>query len=303
MADQSKIPFASAFNKITNVEDDDFESSFDETYGDPTNLEDNTRSGFTLIAMTALFLSLIVVCKYGCIWFIDRVVLCERRNRGNQQDGFSRKLLSFCFPCWYSRSATQEGDIEDPQGQSNGDNNTTTATNTSNHSDSSSNSDDSEDANGMELVERSGIYAKRLMRILDDDEKRCLFASVLHSRNATAADILEGKDEEEKEDEPSSVVPDEESNDSSPPSSEGAGAVCCPICIQDIKVGDPICHSKRDNCHHLFHHECLLGWLGTGSTLCPYCRREIFTKSMLEDAYRKQERQRRRNEKSKKRGV
>jgi hypothetical protein len=66
---------------------------------------------------------------------------------------------------------------------------------------------------------------------------------------------------------------------------------CCPICINDIKVEEQIyiCHShttskKHNNIdchHHHFHLHCLVDWLSTGSTVCPYCRRVILTQDMV----------------------
>jgi len=72
--------------------------------------------------------------------------------------------------------------------------------------------------------------------------------------------------------------------------------LCCPICINDIKVGEQICHSKHNNnidCrrHHHFHLNCLLDWLSTGSTICPYCRSVIVTQNMLQQKITQQQQQ------------
>ena len=80
---------------------------------------------------------------------------------------------------------------------------------------------------------------------------------------------------------------------------------CCPICINDIKIGEQIvtcCYStselgnernddgnhqyRYNNNHHhyrhYFHLDCLVDWLCTGSTICPYCRRTILTRNMIQ---------------------
>jgi hypothetical protein len=57
----------------------------------------------------------------------------------------------------------------------------------------------------------------------------------------------------------------------------------CPICIQCIEVEQPIISLP---CLHRFHGECLIQWLSTHTRDCPYCRTEILTQGMLEQAYR-----------------
>ena len=299
MADTGSIPFADAVDYVRNKGDDEFESSFDETYGDPNHngLEDGTlRSGFTLIVLAAAFLFFLVVLRYGCFWFIDYVIMCDHRQNPRNHRGFFRHNLSKCCPCWFP-SSVPDVDPLDNQGRSNG-NDGSTAANTSNHSDSSS--DSSEDGR-MEMVERNRSYARRLVRILSEEQKRSIFASILNGRTATSADISEKRREEdfrsqqnaslsESEDsttsfnESSIVVPDGSPLPTNIDEIENNHA-CCPICIQDIKVGDKVYHCNH--CHHLFHFDCILEWVGTGSTLCPYCRREIFTRRMLEQAYQK----------------
>lgn len=58
----------------------------------------------------------------------------------------------------------------------------------------------------------------------------------------------------------------------------------CPICIHSINKGDTV--STTGFCHHVFHHDCLSAWLSTHSRICPYCRREILTQEMLNEANR-----------------
>mmetsp|Transcript_3066 Transcript_3066/g.6931 ORF Transcript_3066/g.6931 Transcript_3066/m.6931 type:complete len:364 (-) Transcript_3066:3992-5083(-) len=58
----------------------------------------------------------------------------------------------------------------------------------------------------------------------------------------------------------------------------------CPICIHEIQDGDKVCYSEF--CHHVFHQDCLSAWFSTYSRICPYCRRELITQQMLDDAHR-----------------
>lgn len=300
MADSGSIPFADAVDYVRNKRGEDFESSFDETYGDPSHndLEDDTlRSGFTLIVLAAAFLFFLVVMRYCCFWFIDYVIMCDHRRNPRNHRSFFRHNLSRCCPCWFPSMVPGVESLDNP-GRSNG-NDGSTAANTSNHSNSSS--DSSEDGR-MEMVERNRSYARRLVRILSEEQKRSIFASILNSRTATSADISEKRREEDFQSqlnaslsesensttsfhESSIVVPDGSPLPTNIDDIENNNA-CCPICIQDIKVGDKVYHCNH--CHHLFHFDCILEWVGTGSTLCPYCRREIFTRRTLEQAYQKQ---------------
>jgi len=316
------VPFGGLIDRIRNREDDDF----DPNYGDPGMIGDddtNAREGVALVLMTVIFLFILVVLRYGCIWFIDVVILCDhRRYRGSCRSRFGR-LLSLCCPRRFPPSGDDSGDPEGGSGDNPGDDPTATVTSNNSSSDSNS-SGDSSDEDGMEMVRASNSnYAKRLMKMLTEDQKRSLFASVLVNRTVTKADVSGWPGEEEShhscncncncnctpadttgenhtttttEEESSSsiVVPDGgPSPAATPPATtpNADNAICCPICIHDIRVGDRVCHSKRKNCHHLFHFDCILEWLGTGSTLCPYCRREIFTRRMLEEAYQKQQQQ------------
>lgn len=304
MASSGRVPFGSLIDFFRNQGDDDFESDFDETYGDSNGINnDDTRTGLTLIWMGVLFLFVLVLLRYCCLWFIDHVIMCERCRNPRNNEGFVKRNLSRCCPRWFP-AAPSEGDA---QGLSNHHhrnstiNDDPTAANSSDHSNSSSGSSNiSESSNdeGLEMVESKSSI---------EEQKRNIFVSLLNVRTATQDDILEGREEQ--------AVQQEEPLESSPPnSSEGAEnaenattaatesmvvpdgspqeiadgeTICCPICIQEIKVGDQVHHCKH--CHHLFHLECTLEWLATGSTLCPYCRREIFTRSRLEEAYRKQQ--------------
>jgi hypothetical protein len=43
---------------------------------------------------------------------------------------------------------------------------------------------------------------------------------------------------------------------------------CCPICLENYEIGDPI---KTMPCSHKFHSKCLAQWLGVQAT-CPICK-------------------------------
>lgn len=47
----------------------------------------------------------------------------------------------------------------------------------------------------------------------------------------------------------------------------------CPICLGAYEVGDEIAWSKNEQCYHVYHLDCILGWLMERSE-CPMCRRD-----------------------------
>jgi hypothetical protein len=58
----------------------------------------------------------------------------------------------------------------------------------------------------------------------------------------------------------------------------------CPICINEIEVGNHVV--SVPGCDHKFHKGCLSQWLSTHTRDCPYCRAEIISQEMLDEAYR-----------------
>ena len=281
MSGSGYIPFQSFWDFLRNKNDDEFETSFDETYGDPNRSDDDsTERGLTLILLALMFLFLIVLFRYCCFWIIDSLIMCNHR-RTNQS--FLRYNLGLCFPCCFPQATSPEINQASRNDQVN---------------DNSNSSDEGE----TELVERNASYAKRLVRKLTEEQKRSIFSAVLKSRKATTADISVGTMDKKQDGESS----DDSDSDDSVATSTAASSitvtdggplptnldaennhVCCPICIQDIKVNDDIYHCNH--CQHLFHFDCMLGWVGTGSTCCPYCRREIVTRKMLKRAYMEHE--------------
>lgn len=54
--------------------------------------------------------------------------------------------------------------------------------------------------------------------------------------------------------------------------------ITCAICLNEYAQGEKIITGKSGNCHHMFHHACLLEWLGDQrKDICPCCRVEMFT--------------------------
>ena len=60
--------------------------------------------------------------------------------------------------------------------------------------------------------------------------------------------------------------------------------VVCPICINPIELGSHVV--DLDSCMHIFHKDCLSQWLSTHTRDCPYCRTEILSQEMIDEAYR-----------------
>ena len=67
------------------------------------------------------------------------------------------------------------------------------------------------------------------------------------------------------------------------PEGTGKDEVVCPICIADFEEGDEVVHLTT--CEHKFHVHCLSQWLSTNKKDCPYCRKEILTKEIIEEAH------------------
>ena len=270
------VPFQGFWDFLRNKNDDEIEDSFDETYGDPDrDVSDGTKRGLILILMALVFMFLLVLFRYCCFWIIDSLIMCEHR-RHNQS--FLRYHLSKCFPCWFTPPPPRQHD-------------------SSQVADDDSHSSEERET---ELVERNTSYAKRIVRKLTEEEKRSIFSTILTSRKATSADITERPMEKDTNQQ---SLDGSVSDDSAATSTAASSSItvtdgsplptdlegennhaCCPICIQDIKVNDEVYHCN--DCQHLFHFDCMLGWVGTGSTLCPYCRREIVSRTMLKRAYK-----------------
>ncbi|KAL0921346.1 hypothetical protein M5K25_008409 [Dendrobium thyrsiflorum] len=51
--------------------------------------------------------------------------------------------------------------------------------------------------------------------------------------------------------------------------SEGKEEVECVVCLCGIRTGERV---RRLGCYHLFHSECLNGWIRGSNPTCPLCR-------------------------------
>jgi hypothetical protein len=48
---------------------------------------------------------------------------------------------------------------------------------------------------------------------------------------------------------------------------------CCAICLNGFQEGQLVCESKNGTCQHVFHKDCMIGWLTTKAhDECPICR-------------------------------
>eukprot|EP00532_Pseudo-nitzschia_australis_P016740 CAMPEP_0168257434 /NCGR_PEP_ID=MMETSP0141_2-20121125/6506_1 /TAXON_ID=44445 /ORGANISM="Pseudo-nitzschia australis, Strain 10249 10 AB" /LENGTH=292 /DNA_ID=CAMNT_0008194441 /DNA_START=55 /DNA_END=933 /DNA_ORIENTATION=- len=284
--DTSRIPFGGLIENIRNDanNDDDFDPVY--SYGNFAQEEDDIRIGLELVLILLVFLFAMVAVRYGCIFFIDAVILCQFRcNRVRNSNG---------------------GNIDGngTETHANDRNNNTTTDHNNDTDDSDSSSVDLEMAN-------CDSGTKNLLVGLTLAEKRNIFSSVLKCRNATESDIRgclkqvnNNKNSSSNNNinstngsninstngskvDPDSVDTDNNNNNDVPVAVPVAEVVpCCPICIQDINVGDEVGHSEL--CRHLFHLDCIVDWLSTGSTLCPCCRRVILTKVELEERLQRQ---------------
>jgi len=118
--------------------------------------------------------------------------------------------------------------------------------------------------------ERSLDDLEILLVGLEEQQKQELLASVLASKPVSKEDIEMWKSEQSTYnlDDPEGTSKDE---------------VVCPICITDFEEGDEVVHLTT--CEHKFHVHCLSQWLSRNKKDCPYCRKEILTKEMIEEAH------------------
>ena len=71
------------------------------------------------------------------------------------------------------------------------------------------------------------------------------------------------------------------SEEGSNASSEYA-AIICPICLEQLLVGEPVAWSKIGYCRHFFHYDCILRWAVLGNVTCPVCREEFWSRNALQ---------------------
>ncbi|KAG7338328.1 ring finger domain containing protein [Nitzschia inconspicua] len=231
---------------------------------------DNAKLGLVLVAIVLLFLFTMVALKLCCNMMIDVMVLRDA-------DSFMRtvsQLRRTLCPWWHPRteaSTLQHGN----------------------------------NASSLDLPPRSTGHSSDTLRIdienllvgMTPDQKKQLLASILPCKTVSEPDlssrettvsssrsILERNNSIEKVQGGSSEKKSRDNSTNSIINNKNTNNALCPICIHDIRVGESICYSAL--CHHVFHRDCLSAWLSTHSRICPYCRQEILTQEMLEEAHR-----------------
>lgn len=114
---------------------------------------------------------------------------------------------------------------------------------------------------GRPLEERKDIVATILSdKILSKADLKILRGNVSETTSATDAD---------------EAAPDEDEVSSS-------GRCVCSICLVDFEINDHIVTATQ--CQHTYHQACIVEWLGSHGTDCPYCRREMISLKALEEA-------------------
>jgi len=116
------------------------------------------------------------------------------------------------------------------------------------------------------------IGMEQLIAGLDMEQKKSLMATILKGKIVTKEDIEKWRQQ---------AIPDEEDNNNN--------NTLCSICLHDIEPGNFAI--SLNTCGHLFHQDCICEWLCSHAGLrdCPYCRAEIISQTMIEDAYRKKQ--------------
>ncbi|OEU10515.1 hypothetical protein FRACYDRAFT_247056 [Fragilariopsis cylindrus CCMP1102] len=261
----SQIPFSSLVDKIRNGNDNDIDNDDD---------DDNAMIGLTLILIIVLFLFALVAIRFLCnCLFIDIVLLSDYSTIKKLKE-----RLIFLLCC--CRTTGNDNNDDDD---------------TSDNSDDGNNNDD---ALEMANTTDSALAIKDILMCLTSKQKRDVLSSVLVSKMVTENDLNDWKS---KSGTSIITIPD-----GGPTVVAASAAIeqeqlnfCCPICINDVKVGEQIyiCHNhttseKHNNIdcrhHHHFHLQCIVDWLSTGSTVCPYCRRVILTQDMVLEEISKQ---------------
>lgn len=220
---------------------------------DFSNSDLDLKKGFALVGIVLLFLCCLVVCRFGCNLCIDVVIL---RDNGSLIRALS-EIRRWFFPRWHPRVVI----VDLP---------TTTTP-------ASSPGPEAE----LELVNMD-----RLLSGLTPKQKQELLASILTSKIASEQDMEDWKAQCEH----TPVIPhgneaeQEDKEELTEIASSSQAGIICPICIHDIDIGNHVVLLSA--CDHMFHRDCLSQWLSTHTRDCPYCRTEIITQEMLDEAYR-----------------
>jgi hypothetical protein len=54
----------------------------------------------------------------------------------------------------------------------------------------------------------------------------------------------------------------------------------CAICLSHFKPQELVCKSNNSSCQHIFHKDCMVGWLMKRHDNCPMCREVYLLKSV-----------------------
>jgi Ring finger domain len=212
---------------------------------------DNVKLGLSLVGIVLLFLFTMVALKLCCNIIIDVVIL---RDGDSLMRTVSQLRRTVC-PWWHPRT--------EPTTPQSGEN------------------------NSVPSQQRSAVNVRvdmeNLLVGMTPAQKKQLLAAILPCKAVTEQDVATWKTDISPVKGNSEVRHNEEAG-TQKPSHDTVNNTLCPICIHDICVGDSICYSGL--CHHVFHRDCLSAWLSTHSRICPYCRQEILTQEMLEEAHR-----------------
>lgn len=224
---------------------------------DENGERDDVKLGLTLVGIVLLFLFTMVALKLCCNVMVDAVILRDGDSLRRTFSQWRRVMCPWCHP----RTEPQSGE---------------------------------DSTSGLDLAERSAdafrVDMENLLIGLTPDQKKQLLATILSSKTVTEADIMTWKNktciatprstpEDNAEVDEERVLPKTDLD-----VTINNNSMLCAICIHDIGVGESIYHSGP--CDHVFHNDCLSAWLSMHSRSCPYCRQEILTQQMLEEAYR-----------------
>lgn len=316
----SNIPFSSLVDKIRNGNDNDIDNDDD---------DDNAFIGLTLILIIVLFLFALVAIRFLCnCFFIDMVLLSDYST--------IRKLkerLLFLLCCCRT-TGNDNNDDDDTSNNSDGGSNNDDALEMANTTDSALAIKDilmcltstqkrdvlssvlvskmvtENDLNdwksnsgtsiitipdgGPTVVAASAAIAMKEQGNTQEENSSLTSLSSSPSLLSSSSSSLQQTMALEEQEQGNSC---DDNNDDD--QEQEQLNFCCPICINDIKVGEQIyiCHNhttseKHNNIdcrhHHHFHLHCIVDWLSTGSTVCPYCRRVILTQDMVLEEISKQ---------------
>jgi hypothetical protein len=211
--------------------------------------DDDIALGLTMVAITMAFLFGMVICRFGCNIFIDVIILRDTDSLLRSLSEFRRRVI----PCWHPRTQPQELITSGEESSS--------------------------------TREPDLITMDRVLSGLTPLQKQEFLSSILTSRIVTMEDAIawkEGKNPQLDIPDGSSQPAEDDSADVSSNTSSTTGVIC-PICIDDIEVGDDAVFLSV--CNHVFHKHCISQCLSTHTRNCPYCRAEIISQEMMEQAY------------------